>query len=90
MPDIFSGGDAATFEGHTLDWFQQRVAGTCAAGNSIRVINEDGTVVCEDDTGFTLTTGDARYVNVTGDTMTGALTLPGNPTANLHRRPSHT
>jgi hypothetical protein len=27
---------------------------------------------------------DATYVNAGGDSMTGALTLPGNPTANLH------
>lgn len=29
-------------------------------------------------------TGDSRYVNVTGDTMTGALTLSGDPTLALH------
>jgi hypothetical protein len=29
-------------------------------------------------------TADARYVNVTGDTMTGFLTLNANPTSNLH------
>lgn len=32
-------------------------------------------------------TGDARYVNVGGDTMTGALVLPGNPTLPLHAAP---
>lgn len=31
-----------------------------------------------------LTQLDTRYVNVTGDTMTGLLTLSGAPTADLH------
>lgn len=34
-----------------------------------------------------LQTGDARYVNIAGDTLTGALTLSGNPTLALHAAP---
>ena len=36
------------------------------------------------DAAVTQAEGDARYVNLTGDTMTGPLVLPGAPTVDLH------
>jgi hypothetical protein len=60
------------------NYLQRRVTGTCAAGNSIRAIAANGTVTCEADTsGMSTATGDSRYVNVGGDTMTGNLTNSG-------------
>ncbi len=42
-----------------VNYLQRRVLATCAAGQSIRVINADGTVACEvdDDTAYTAGTG---------------------------------
>ena len=46
---------------------QQRVAGTCAAGNSIRAIDQNGTVTCEADDDTTYTAG--TQLNLVGTTF---------------------
>ena len=63
-------------------YLQRRVSGTCAAGSSIRIIAADGSVTCETDDvggngGVTCADCDSRFVNIAGDTMTGALKIPG-------------
>ena len=63
-------------------YLQRRVSGTCAAGSSIRIISADGSVTCETDDvggngGVTCADCDSRFVNLAGDTMTGALRIPG-------------
>ena len=57
---------------------QLRVTNTCAVGSSIRVINENGTVVCEvDDTGSGGVTSVATGTGLTGGpiTTTGTLSI---------------
>ncbi|MFH1540027.1 MAG: hypothetical protein ABIH66_13820 [bacterium] len=45
--------NADLLDGQHSTYFQREITGTCAAGSSIRVVNDDGTVTCEADTGAT-------------------------------------
>jgi hypothetical protein len=59
---------------------QSRVTGVCAAGNSIRTINPDGTVVCEpDDNSGGDVTSVLAGAGLTGGGTSGDLTLAVNP-----------
>jgi len=52
-------------------------------GSALAVGAGTGIVVNADDVALDLTYADARYINTAGDTMTGSLTLSGDPTTNL-------
>ena len=65
--------------------YQFRVTGTCAAGSSIRVINADGSVVCEvdDNSGGTVTSvGTGSGLTGGPITTTGTISIaPGGVTS---------
>jgi len=68
-PLASSGGTTPNISLPGITMVQERVTGTCPAGSSIRVINADGTVVCEvDDLGVTAVTASTPLVSSGGTT----------------------
>ncbi len=74
---------------------QRRVTGTCGAGSSVRVINEDGTVICQpDSSGTGDITGVTAGPGLNGGGTTGTVALSvqygGSGTSSLAARSDHT
>jgi hypothetical protein len=75
---VFGAGTGLTLEGLTFNVdtaaIQQRVSGSCAVGNAIRVIGADGTVTCQAGGNGTVTSVGTSG-GLTGGPITGAGTI---------------
>jgi len=79
---ITGGGTSGDIDiGADRNILQARVSDTCPAGQSIRVINDDGTVTCEVDTDTTYSTGSGLTLNGT------VLSVPTNGIDASHLAP---
>jgi hypothetical protein len=83
---LYSAGTGLALAGSTFSadptYLQRRVAGTCAAGSSIRTITADGSVVCETD--------DVGGAGVTGVTASAPLASSGGASPNITLGPCAT
>ncbi|OQA18024.1 MAG: hypothetical protein BWY63_02183 [Chloroflexi bacterium ADurb.Bin360] len=77
--------NAETLDGTDSDAFQKRVVGTCSGGSSIRVINADGSVVCETDDNATYSAGTG--LSLSGGTF--SVQFSGSGTATTAARSNH-
>jgi hypothetical protein len=79
----YNSGQPANVIGHDLgelEGVQAGITGSCPAGSSIRVINPDGTVVCEsDDAGTGDITSVTAGAGLSGGGSSGAVTLNKDP-----------
>lgn len=66
------------------NYLQRRVTGSCADGNSIRVILPDGTVTCEPDSGTTYTAGAGININANNEISVVATGLDADTVDGKH------